>query len=264
MIQSTANEFCKGAHIYCRISCGDKDNITNELSLDAQEHNCKNYCNILGIPILSVTKEIASARYLSRQEQLHELAKIIKPREGIFVSDPSRFSRDLKNGMIFAEELMQKNCCIHMVAPNYCFNSIESLHPQMDQLLFASEMESNNISNRVKTSINYRRAMGHVIGNPQFGYCCKKNAKGIRKEYKNDHEQQIIKIICGLYQNSTKINKIADILNQYGYKYRNKPWTSLRVRYVIKISKQKNSIKIYNTRSSGRGSLAQSVTQSAN
>lgn len=149
--------------IYCRISKQKKTNYLNELSLDAQEQCCNNFCIQNNIFVKKIYKEIHSAYVNKKLPILDLLIDEIQQNEILIIYDVSRFSRRITNGIQRAQNIIDKGCYIFSIREN-CGYSSSFDRLKFNEALNLAENESNNISDRIKNQINIRRKKGYFIG----------------------------------------------------------------------------------------------------
>lgn len=257
--------------IYARCSTPSQNNLENNgLSIDIQVNACNNFCKSNNFNIISTVSEICSARSGNNQKKLIQL---IDMNENIYlvVFDVTRFSRSIADGTNFMNNCIQKNIVIHFIKEKVKVSTQQDLCLILPYLM-ASQNESDNISNRIKESINYRKRLGSHFGKPKFGYK-KILTNNIYKLYSDDKEQYIIKFIFKLKYggyiptikllfdnikglsdqpinnlnnlNDTNIVSFGDytledilnILNSNGIKNRNMCWTLSNIETVLKNNK---------------------------
>lgn len=227
-------ENIKHAVIYCRKS---RKTSNNELSFSGQQDACVEFCNINGLNILNIVHETVSAKNMELMTNLCDLIENITSNTLLVVSDVSRFSRNVMQGLKTIDSLLDKNCTIFSVLNNCCYNDNHFNRNQFRLFLNNAEFESDQIAERINRSLKHRRKVGSKIGRCKFGYSCHYIKGGIRKEKLNKHEQKIISMIKNMINNENKTpSEIANILNNKGLNFREKEWNSNRVRYVGKIS----------------------------
>jgi DNA invertase Pin-like site-specific DNA recombinase len=231
------------AIIYCRISSPKQKNkrhlnIPNGLSLLTQEEICREYCENNKLNIISVVHEVVSAREMRRMKKFHELISEMEPNSFLVVSDISRFSRNMRNALETLEELKRKQINIHAVCNNCSYDDQPLNRFQFRSYLNQAELESDQISARVKRSIKNRKKLGSKIGKTQFGFDTYYDKKGIRREKPNFTEQNILLIIKKLKNDDYSLEEIAEFLNENNYNTaRWSEWSSERVKRQLKLLK---------------------------
>ncbi|AYV78260.1 MAG: serine recombinase [Edafosvirus sp.] len=235
----------KTAIIYCRQS--NKKNsrhgmVSNmsmkELSLDSQEEMCKLFCNTNGYNILKIIRETTSGRDMTRMEQLQEIINKMSPGQTLIVYDTTRFSRNTLQALSILDKFDKKNIHIYSVSEKCGYDTTQDRNI-MRMLLSKSELESDQISDRIKRSVEFRKSKGIKIGQSTFGYESFYDNNGMRKERINSQEMQIIDQINKYLSNNKNYNYIAQQLNRQKKFYREKEWTAQNLKYVINTFKKK-------------------------
>lgn len=171
----------RNAVIYIRVS-------TNEQEIDAQRYTCEQFCLQNNLNVLKIYIEKCSAFKNKSQPKLH---KLIKENEkcNLIVFSIDRFSRNIKNADEFVKKLEQKNITLISIKENINLNTALGKH-NFRNYINAAQYESELISERVKNSINYRKANNIHIGQAPYGYKIEN-----KKLVKNTQELAIINFI---------------------------------------------------------------------
>ena len=253
------------AYIYCRTS---KKNIHNEVSLQDQEAYCLNYASRNNINICGIFKDNGvSAKNMENQFSLNFIFNIINSGECILFYDVSRFSRSLIQAIEKLEYLrLNIGAVAHSVHDGITWNNIASNRAIFTHNLSHSQLHSEVISEKVNSSIEFRRNRGDYIGTVSYGYKTE-IIEGIRKRVINDLEIQVIRDIFNeankIYMKKintkyTNINKIVSNINNKDcrliaininnlYKNRNnKEFTSRFIKNIL--LKWKVNVKIMRNR----------------
>jgi DNA invertase Pin-like site-specific DNA recombinase len=253
----------QNAIIYCRSSTKEQNNF-NHCSLDTQTFNCRNYCNQNNLNIINMSTEICRATSTINQKELLQIIDKFK-NINLIIYDASRFSRNILEGIILLNKCKEKNIIIHNVKDNYSTEKHQGYCNFIDGIK-NSEYESKLISDRIKSSIKYRKSLGSDFGKPPFGF---KNERinGVIKFIKDDIELEIINFAKKLYYGCTvkeaniimnqitqnniqslfteKCKKIeygnftftmiAEFFNQHNIKNRNRNWSGNSISSIIKM-----------------------------
>lgn len=262
---SIINSSIQNAIIYCRSSTINQNKF-NHYSLDTQIFICKEYCNINNLNVVDIKFEICRANKINNQKVLINTIENIN-NINLIIFDTSRFSRNIYDGIHLLKKCHNKNIIIHVVKDNYNTQNIKGYNKFKNDLK-NSENESNLISDRINSSIKYRKSLGTRFGKPSFGFKSVKInnitkfiinndenkiinfAKKLYYGCKYSYASRIIKEITGkkmlllftepckniLYGNFT-YKMIAEFFNQNKIKNRLKHWTSQSICRIIKCSK---------------------------
>jgi DNA invertase Pin-like site-specific DNA recombinase len=217
------------AYIYCRLSQDSKTGTNH--SLDSQEELCKNYCETKKLPIKEVYRIVGSARNHDNHKELESLLSRMKEGDTLIIYDVSRFSRNMLKGMQLLQKIMDKKMFIHTIKENLNYDTIYN-KLAFRQLLSYSEYESDQTSERIKTSINYRKNNGIALGPTKYGYESYMD-NGIRKNRRSITEYNNIVKIRNMINDAIPINSIVTELNKTST-YRNKKWTHDNVLHIYK------------------------------
>lgn len=257
--------------LYARLSSQNKQN--NSVSIESQMFVAKQHISMFmqNANVIGEYSEVCSARNMNK---LQVLNKIIKNNKDciLMVHNISRFSRNLQQATNLLTTMKTKNIDLISVSEACDTSTINGIH-QINTLISQAELESNMTSLRIIRSINFRKQLGHHIGNAKFGYKIER-VNGIRKLCANDDEQCVLNFIiacrtpktsskflnillnrisvhkeplelddCDYIVNVLAFENIADILNEYEVPYKNgKQWTSNNVGYVYKQNMNKHNI----------------------
>jgi len=222
-------------HVYCRVSTAKQNDFENgHVSLDSQEQACRNWISSKfpnANATVEVVKEVGSA-FRKPQPKFLEIVKNAKAGDTVVFYNISRFARNIEK-LYLVDKLAEKKVNIQSVAEG-CDYSNTAARDLLRIALCLAMAESEQIGDRVRISVNFRRNRGDFIGPVPFGYKAEKNAEGIRCKYEDPAEQIIIKRIADLVRKGTKAVDIAADLNNEGVTKRGKSWTEASVKSILK------------------------------
>lgn len=225
------------ALVYCRIS----NKRDNNFSISGQENICTEYCNKNNILIYKTICEIISVRNIGECHRL-ELVMDEMEKNGvsrIIVSNVSRFSRNTREALHLLEKLRQRNITVHSVLDNCSYDGNSTNKFQFRNCLNLAEFESDQLSDRLRTSVVNRKKIGHKIGKAKFGFEIYYDENGVRRERHNQHEMEILRTIRDMKYDGKSTREISDHLNKKRmFTTRWKPWTYLRVYYVVRMTRE--------------------------
>lgn len=149
----------KIAIVYARIS-------SPEQNLDSQEFSCMEYANQNGFNVVKVFKEVGSSRYST--ENLSVLNNLITSYTDfvLIVYSVDRLSRNTHEAEYLYNTFRANNINVVSVSEN--FNVLENRAVFYNRIQLAQN-ESDLISQRVKRSIDFRKAKGDYIGGVPYG-----------------------------------------------------------------------------------------------
>lgn len=226
----------KNAIIYCRVSSKKQsDFIRGNTSLIQQSEACQKYCKDNGIKVKDIFTEIVSARE-NKQIVLDKLIKKISPGDILIVHNISRFSRNLLLGLTRLSKIVRQSADVYSVSENSLYTRSAADRNMWNISLNSAELESNQISERVRRSVRYRKQHGARFGKPGFGYEAYRDKSGIRKFKINNAETKIVRDVVKMRSRGKSYRDIAEFLNNNGVKYRNGvEWTANRVNRIAKV-----------------------------
>jgi DNA invertase Pin-like site-specific DNA recombinase len=197
-------EKCSVTHnaiIYCRSSTVAQNNF-NHCSIDIQIFNCRQYCSQNNLKIVNTVSETCSATKSANQKVLLKMIDEFR-NINLIIYDASRFSRNILDGVNLLHICKEKNIIIHNVKDNYSTEKHQGYCNFIDGIK-NGESESRLISDRIKSSIKYRKSLGTDFGRPPFGFKSDK-INGVIKFVKDDNETDIINFARDLYYGCTVV-----------------------------------------------------------
>lgn len=253
--------------IYCRVST----KLQNQgVSLDAQEAACVSFCDKNGWYVIKVVREVANASKRNTQRKLSELIDKIETGElqadYLVVFSVSRFSRNVEWGLGKLRILHNNGVQLKSVTESLDASLSDGLF-EITTLLNNAEYESRVISERIKSTINYKKGLGFKFGRAPFGKkVTTADSNGITlRTFETDRaEKNVIRFIKLTRRPGTSIDKlnralsritdnttpislnrgtrleksltlknVAKLLNQYGVLKRGKIWTTASITSVL-------------------------------
>ena len=195
--------------IYVRSSTKNQNNIyTNSASLDMQIFSCENFAKGNDLDIISIEKEICSARKASNQKVLQNIINNNNNINLMFF-DISRFSRNIFDGTNMLRQCLERGITLYSVKDNLFVKDLRDIQ-SFTNLLISAQAESDAISHRVSQSIEYRRSLGAYFGKEKFGYSIIKE-NNIKKLIPLINELTVINLIQKLYYGCQK-SEIENLL----------------------------------------------------
>lgn len=204
--------FTTKAVLYLRVSTREQGK--SGLGLDAQKNLCIEVCEKLNIEIVGIYQEIISGKKKPIKRDVFKEALSIaqKNKAAIMVAKLDRFSRDIAHLTDFTNGYMVKNCPKLICADNPNASEFE-----INIRASISQEERKMISQRTKAALQIKKEQGYELG---------KQGRKAATEQARQLTQNAINIAYQYYQQGYSYQKIADILNQQGYKTsRGSNWT---------------------------------------
>lgn len=234
------------AVIYCRVSSPGQNNHPGAQSLAVQEQLCRQYCKEKGIEVKQVIQEIASGKRVSRQTRLLDVAST-HDNCLLMVASVDRFSRDLAGALTLIESLNSASGIkVFSVKEGVGYEKSADKNLFVNRLAAAQD-ESNQISDRISASIQWRKSQGHKIGPAPFGMEAYRDGSAIRRFRPNREEQSIIDFIRKTVDKQPSkrgvFDKVASQLNKEKRLRRNRAWTRNMVSSCYRSSREMKAVK---------------------
>ena len=196
-----------------------------------------------------IYEECVSGKDIRKQKELNKLMKVIKKGDTVVVYSLSRLTRDFCGGAIVLNKFRTTGVEFLSLSEGFTYNDYSN-RLAINTLLATSTFQSEEISARVKASVDYRRQRGDVFGPPPFGMRVVRDKTNKRMFERDENEQKIIKKIVKIYRGldinynlavislvkdrRSIFTKIADYLNANNILYRNRnTWTNRSVKRVL-------------------------------
>lgn len=218
------------AVIYARVST--KNQVYGD-SLHLQLQECKKYCEENNLLVVKKVQEICSARDMNKLKNLLEIINNYKD-VNLVIFEPTRFSRNPKDYHNILPYLIEKNIVLHFVQGKLV--SDNNNHKKIiSSLIIDGQIESENLSRRIKTSIKFRKlndVFCPSVSRYGYSYC-----KISKKQNINPTENLVCELIKKLYYGGSaeSINKLLILITGNPehkiYDYKNESVKVLQVQY---------------------------------
>lgn len=202
---------------YIRVSTADQSN-----SLEVQTKQIKNYCIFQDIELVEifVDKDVSGGKPFNTRGAGIEVNEALKNLDinTVISTKPDRFFRDVKDALETVDIWSAKKIGLHMIDLGGSTIDTESALGRMFfiQAISMAEFERRITGERTKAVLNHKKDSGKVYSRPMLGF---DNIEGELVE--NEQEQLIVKDIFAQHENNTSAAKIANDLNERGYKAKN-------------------------------------------
>jgi DNA invertase Pin-like site-specific DNA recombinase len=214
------------AVIYCRVSSQVQSQYGDGcVSLQAQESVCRDYCVKNNIPIDSVVHEVGSGRDMTKLRLLNRVVRKLEPGTVVVFYNITRFSRNVYQALTLLNTITKKLCTVYAVGEQCNYNDSAQQNLFRNTLCFAQN-ESNQISERVRNSVTFRRIRGDFFGSAPYGKRIARDKNMRRILEANPDEIAVIRRIKALYDQKVLPADIAHKLNKKNILRRNKLWTA--------------------------------------
>lgn len=192
--QGNANQSSK-AVIYTRISSA------NETPIDTQLYYCSNYAKQRGLklqPYGYLIDNGVSGRngHNIKQGELSIFGDIIDSGSVIIINSIDRLCRHTVTGMQFLEKMNSRNISVYFVTEQLHWHKEmdPTLKRRVRDSLSSAEEFSDNLSKKLKLSVQMRKSQGHFVGRPGYGFKTQR-VNNIMKKVKVNTEISTIKNI---------------------------------------------------------------------
>lgn len=233
----------KRTWIYIRTS--RRNNYVDEISLADQEQQCIDFSAANEFTIVGIYRDNGvSAKNMEKLFGLNQILEKIGKNECILVYDVTRFSRNMGQAIDILEHLRNnKHAVVHSVHDNVTWNNNATNRHIFRQLLSTSQLLSDTVSEKVKSSIKFKRTRGDHVGYTPYGYKIS-IVDGRKKLVKNPTE---IDVICKIFEINNNLcndikskghyTKIANSINKTYRNRRNKKFTPRFVKKLMTVWK---------------------------
>ena len=215
------------AYGYCRISVKNEDGV----SLDAQAHRIKAYCEYKGYELVHTIKDDGISGGVNRMRGgFVELLEIVESGkvDAVILFSLERLSRDMLTMLSIERFFDEYDVRLHTCEGEVSTESLDKWMSFVMKVLW-SEVERRQVKFRTKKSMEYLKSQGQVVGTIPYGYM---RVGDCLEEH--PEEQEIIKIANNLYQEEKRLTEIAQNLSDKGFLTRaNKTWNTTQVKRLL-------------------------------
>jgi len=191
--------------VYCRLS-KLPDASRGILSLDSQEFAIKNFMDLHGISVYSVTKHVGSA-YNTPQEELKQLLKSCRNKI-LIVYEPNRLSRNIENFNKIWKICRERRHTIAIVSQSRVFNPNNDVdYSDLLGLIRQAQKESSDMGARISRTAQYKKSR-----EPAWGKMRTETGEIID----NFHEKRIAKLIMLLSTAGSLVSDIQKLIAEVG------------------------------------------------
>jgi site-specific DNA recombinase len=200
------------------------------VSLQAQQARVEAYAQAEALPVALFADEGVSGSVDSRQGLAAALASL-NSGDVLVVYSLSRLARSTRHTLEIAEQLERRGC--DLVSLSEKIDTTSAAGRMVFRMLSVlGEFEREQIVERTKTALAYKRSKGQRMGRVSFGYRVEEGSKTLIKD---EHEQKILVCIDDLRGRGYTYQRIADHLNREGMtKREGTKWKKQNVYLVMK------------------------------
>lgn len=189
--------------------------MTQGVSIQNQQQLLRNYANQNGYTeIIEITDEGFSGKNINRPgfTQMLDLVKQ-KKINSVIVYSLSRFARNTMDTLRTIEALTKHNVTFISLSEKIeTDTAVGKLF--ISVLASLSELERNQISERTKSALMYKKSKNELVGQVSFGYDCF-DGKNLTE---NKEEQNTLRLMKQLRDKNYSYSQIAKHLTENGFK----------------------------------------------
>lgn len=185
-------------------------------SLPAQRERFAAYCTMRGLPAPIWYEEIESGTEAKRAQrvQFDRLLAEARPGDLVLVTDVSRFTRDVVDGVGSARDLVRRGIGLIAIDDGIDASTPEGMRRLEDQALGA-QREGENIKRRTVGARMRLRDQGHVAEGPaSFGY--RRGARAERRQLELDVHVEEAALVVQLARRSIAGASLRDLAEWLG------------------------------------------------
>ena len=219
--------------IYVRVST--EEQASSGFSIRAQIDKLTNYCELKEWKIFDIYKdEGISGKNIKDRKELNRLIEdiITKKVDNVLVYKIDRLTRSTKD-LIELVELFNKNkCSFNSFTENIdTFTATGRMFIKIIGIF--AEFERENIVERVRLGLERKVKEGYTIASNNISYGYIKN-KGEKIQKVCEYESYIVRKIFNMFVSNYSYTKIANYLNKYKIKTKNKKeWNYKTVKKIL-------------------------------
>ncbi len=197
---------------YVRVSTGAQ--AQDGVSLDAQESRIRAWCQAHEYELISFHSDAGASggRADNRPGLQAALKTVCRARGALVVYSLSRLARSTMDAITIAERL--DNCGADLVSLSERIDTTSAAGRMIFRMLAVlAEFERDQVSERTKAALSFKRDRGERIGGVPYGY--RIAADGVALE-PNPTEQPAVELIVSLRKRGQTLEQIRDALRERG------------------------------------------------
>lgn len=214
---------------YTRVS---SDSQADNTSLEEQHKRIKSYCDAMGHELIETFEEVGSGKNTEERPQFNKALNALNDKgDGIIALKLDRIARSTRDVLTLVEDSLQpENKALVLLDLN-----VDTSTPTGKMILSVmasvAELERHKINERTQGGRKAKADKGgYAYGSPRFGYTSNEN----KELEENEEEQEIIEIIRKHHKAGKSLRKIANYLNENGYRSKQgKDWKHTSVKSVL-------------------------------
>lgn len=225
---------------YCRVSTDMQ--VQHGLSLDAQRDEIKRYATERAWTVEEIFVDGGFSGKNTERPAFRQMARQIKESQGgiaaVIVTKLDRLTRSLRDLLSIHEDLLDP-CGCNFVAIRDGINTFEPVSKMLLPFLaIIGQIERQNTSERVKSTIRHIHNQGGHYGKVPFGYTTILDGK-LRRLVECKETFPWLQKIFSWYREGVSMAEIAHRLNQEGVRprYGKQPWTDCKIYELLRTQK---------------------------
>ena len=196
---------------YIRVST--EDQAREGVSLEAQEVKIRAWAALNDYGQIEIFTDAGlSGSSMDKREGLQEALKVVGKGDALVVYSLSRLARSTRDTLDIADSLMKKNA--DLVSLSEKIDTTTAAGKMVFRMLAVlNEFERDQIAERTKMALSYKRSQGHVYGQVPYGF--KREGENLLPD---EAEEEAVSLILELRGQGWNYSKIARELNRLGYR----------------------------------------------
>ena len=222
----------KSAIIYVRVSTVDPAN--NGVSLDAQEAKARAWAEINGYQVAAVHVDAGlSGRRADNRPALQDALADLQEGHALVVYALSRLARSTRDAISIAEQLEKRGA--DLVSISERIDTTTAAGKMVFRMMAVlAEFESDQISERTKLAMQYKKSKGEFTGGNRAPYGYTRGSDG-KTLVPIESEQEVIKLVRQYRQDGLPLRAISAELERAGILSRtDKPFSPPQVQRIAK------------------------------
>lgn len=200
---------------YIRVST--EGQAVDGVSLDAQRAKINAWADLNGYEVEIHADAGISGKRADNREALQNALDTARPGDALVVYSLSRLSRSTKDTIEIADRLDRIGA--DLVSLSERIDTTNAAGKMVFRMLAVlNEFERDQISDRTKAAMQFKKAMGERVGAIPFGYSLAADGVSLTE---NAEEQEIINVAKELKTSGLSLRAIAAELSERGYTARN-------------------------------------------
>ena len=216
------------AIVYIRVSTTQQ--AEEGVSLAAQQAKAEAWAALNDYDIASIYSDAGiSGKRADNREGLQQALNACGNGDALVVYSLSRLARSTKDTISISEQLQKAGA--DLVSISEKIDTTTAAGKMVFRMLAVmAEFESDQISERTKLGMSYKKSKGERVGSISYGSRLHSNGKDLLVD---DTEQEIITVINDLRRDGLNLSKIAVHLNNSDFQPRGKKWYPQTIKRIL-------------------------------